>query len=206
MPGCGVSLLGSVPGHRPPTHTADQKETCPFQGSKLKPHPTWVRMGRTQGAEAPNLCQEGRGLPESDLSHSGVSTELHGRRDSADGAVLDAWWVPGTRVGPLSSLKRELRVRGGGAMGAGVRGMRARARERRHLWTLGTAKPRVHSEPLEGAQEVPPRGPAPGPAEGPRRQVSPGPPSHSDTAPGPAILSSGLRAAAPANKVAVVPT
>lgn len=197
---CWAAFLDTVPQHTQPT----RRKRVPSKVRSSNPTPPGCPWRGPRG-RGPEPVARGPWSAESDPSLSGVSTELHGRRDSADGAVLDAWWVLGTQVGPLSSLKRELRVRGGGAMGAGVRGMRAQARERRHLWTLGTAKPRVPSEPLEGAQEVPPREPAPGPVEGPRHQVSPGPPSRSDTAPGPAILSSGLHAT-PANKVAVVPT
>lgn len=50
----------------------------------------------TQGPEAPDQCQEECGRQESDPR--GVSTGLHGRRDFAEGAVLNVWgnpWVPG---------------------------------------------------------------------------------------------------------------
>lgn len=43
----------------------------------------------TQGAEAPNQCQEECGRQERDAGS--VSTGLHGRRDFADGAVVNMW-------------------------------------------------------------------------------------------------------------------
>ncbi|XP_059232262.1 uncharacterized protein LOC132001581 [Mustela nigripes] len=82
---CWAAFLDTVPQHTQPT----RRKRVPSKVRSSNPTPPGCPWRGPRG-RGPEPVARGPWSAESDPSLSGVSTELHGRRDSADGAVLDA--------------------------------------------------------------------------------------------------------------------
>ncbi|XP_058993289.1 collagen alpha-1(III) chain-like [Mustela lutreola] len=82
---CWAAFLDTIPQHTQPT----RRKRVPSKVRSSNPTPPGCPWRGPRG-RGPEPVARGPWSEESDPSLSGVSTELHGRRDSADGAVLDA--------------------------------------------------------------------------------------------------------------------